>query len=419
MAVESIDLKIAIEKPSPWGRELTITVPADHVERERAAALTRLAKKVKLPGFRKGKVPAGVIQKRYGAAVEQETIERVIGDAYREALRREKLQPITQANVDRVDYRSGTDLTFHVGFEVRPEVQLERIGGFRVKRETPVVADEHVANVLERLRDQQTLWQPIAEDGTIADGDRIVVEITPMEAEGPGKTRSYQLVLGEGQAAPSIENVIRGMKPGDAGDFTVELADRPDDPASEVKTHTIHVRVMESKRPERPALDDEFAKGVGSFATMDELRNHVRADLEAEATRDADRQAKTRLVQEIVDANPFDVPTSMIDDYLKRIIPDAEDEDAEQLAEARRQVRPGATDAIRRMLVMDRVAETEALRATPAEVDARITDVAERLGRSLADVKARFAKNGRLDELANEITEQKVLDYLTTLSTIE
>jgi trigger factor len=281
------------------------------------------------------------------------------------------------------------------------------------------VPEEHVTNVLERLREQQTLWQPLEAESTIADADRVVVEITPLEADGPGKARTYQLVLGEGQAAVSIENVIRGLKPGDAGEYTVELADRPDDPSSEVKSHQIHLRVLEAKRPQRPELDDEFAKGVGSFTTMAELRERVQSDLQAEAERDAERQVRTRLVQEIVDANPFDVPSSMIEEYLGRIIPDAEGEDPEQLAEARRQLRPGATDAIRRMLVIDRIAETEALRATPDEVEAKVSEIAERLGRSVADVKARFAKNGRLDELANEITEQKVLDYLMTLSTIE
>jgi trigger factor len=199
----------------------------------------------------------------------------------------------------------------------------------------------------------------------------------------------------------------------------VDLAERPDDPSSEIKPHNIKVRVMEAKRPVRPALDDDFAKSVGEFASVDELRARVRSDLDAEAVRDAERQARTRLVQEIVDANPFDVPASMVEDYLKRLIPDAEGEDPNEIAEARRQLRAGAADAIRRMLVIDRIAESEALRATPDEVDERVNEIAGRMGRSAADVKARFAKGGRLDELASEITEQKVLDYLTTLSTIE
>jgi len=419
MAVDSSELKIAVERPSAWGRDLTITVPAGKVEKERAATVSRIAREVRLPGFRKGKVPAGVIQKRYGAAIEQQMLERVIGEAYREALKREQLQPITQANVDRVDYKSGTDLTFHVAIEVRPEIELDRIGGFILRRQVNPVTDEQVDAVLQRLREQQAVWRPIEAEPAV-NGDMVVVDITPLDTgEGAGQPRSYQLVLGEGQALPAVEDAIRTLLPGTESDFTVQLPERSDDPSSPEKPYALGIRVNEAKRPELPILDDDFAKSVGEFGSLTELTEKVRADLSAEAGREADRQARGQLLRQIVEANPFEAPESMVEDYLGRIFPQREGEDAERLAEVRNTARPAAADAIRRMLVVDRIAELESLHATPAEVDGAVAGLAERLGRSLADVKGRFAKSGRLDEIENEITEQKVFDYLLTLSTID
>jgi trigger factor len=418
MAVDSSDLKIAIEKPTAWGRELTITVPAGQVERERAATATRIAQKVRLPGFRKGKVPAGVIRKRYGAAIEQEMLERVIGDAYREALKRENLQPITQANVDRVDYEAGTDLTFHVAIEVRPEIELERVGGFTVKRELKPVTDEQVDAVLQRLREQQAVWRPI-EDEAVVNGDMVSVEITPLEGEGEGTPREYQLVLGEGQALPAIEDAIRTLKSGQASEFTIDLPESSDDASSETKPHRLNISLTEAKRPELPILDDEFAKSVGEFETLANLREKVTTDLQAEAEREADRDARSALLRQIVEANPFEAPGSMVEDYLGRIFPQREGDDPQRLAEVQATARPAAADAIRRLLVVERIAEMESLHATPEEVDARVNDLAERLGRPVADVKGRFTKSGRLQEIASEVTEQKVFDYLLSLSTIE
>src|SRR5688572_24344407 len=113
-------LKVTIESPATWSRRLTITVPAERLEREKQTTTKRLAQRIKLPGFRKGKVPAQVLEKRFGPAIEQETIERVVGDAYREAVAQEGLHPISQAAIDNIDYQTGSDLTFRVDFEIRP-----------------------------------------------------------------------------------------------------------------------------------------------------------------------------------------------------------------------------------------------------------------------------------------------------------
>jgi trigger factor len=419
MATESGDIQVRVEKPGAWARRMTITVPAELLERERRSAAQKLAKQVRLPGFRKGKVPERIMQQRFGAAIEQEMLERVMGRAYREALQQQGLQPISQGAIDNVSYEAGKDLTFDVGFEIRPEIELNVIGGFEVHADAPPVAAEQVDQVLDRLRDEHATWHAMAEQPVV--GDMVTVEITPLDAEAgvEPQPRRYELVLGEGQALPAIEDAILTLSPGTQDEFTVELPENADDPAQGTKSHRVRISMLEAKRAERPALDDEFARGLGPFEDLAALRARVTEDLQAEARRDVERGVRQQLVQQIAAANPFEVPDTMVDQYLERALPAREGaEEGAQIEQIRASARPMAEQAIRRILIVERIAEMEGLRASPAEIDARIDDIAGRLGRSADEVRAQLQKNGRISELEDEITEDKVFDYLRSLSMI-
>jgi trigger factor len=420
MATDVAGLKVNVEKPAAWSRRLTITVPADRIAKERKDAAQRLAKKVRLPGFRKGHVPAGLMEKRFGQALEQETIEKVIGDAYKQALESEGLQPITQGSIERIDYEPGTDLTFNVDLEVRPEIELERVGGFAVVREQPGVGDEQVGEVLQRLREENAVWRE-KEDAPAA-GDMATVEITALDDSTPAeplKPRRYQIVIGEGQALPAVEDAIRTLKPGESGEFDVELPENPDEPEGAKLPHRMRVELSEVKEPVYPEMDDEFARSLGEFDDFASLKTRIGEDLEKEAAREADRGVRMQLVQQIIEANPFEVPASMVQNYLERLMPAREGADEERLREAREQMWPAAEHALKRMLVVERVAEMEALHATTSELDTRIEQLAERLGRPRAEVAAQLQKSGRLAELEQEITEEKVFEYLLSLSVVQ
>jgi trigger factor len=226
-------------------------------------------------------------------------------------------------------------------------------------------------------------------------------------------------VIGEGQAVPAVENAILTLKPGEAAEFDVELPADAEDPASPVKPHRMHINMLEVKTPELAELDDEFAKSIGDFDSLDALRERIRDDLEGESAREAERGVRMQLIQNVIDANPFDVPDSMVRGYLERAMPAQEGADQERLEEARQQLWPAAEQALRRTMVVDRIAEMEALRATPAELDARLDALAERLGRPRGEVIGQLRKSGRLDELEHEITEEKVFEYLKSLSEIQ
>jgi trigger factor len=418
MALDATELRITVEEPAAWARRLRITVPASQIERERRHAAQRLSQRVRLPGFRKGRIPQEVMEKRFGPVIEQETIERLMGEAYRAAVQQEGFQPITEAEIANITYQAGTDLTFDVGFEIRPQIDLARVGGFTVQRPTAEITETEIDQVLERLREQHAVWSPLADEPPAA-GDMVTVEITSQEADGSGTTRRYEIVLGEGQAAPAVEDVVRSLRPGEEGDFTVALPEDVNDPTGATKDHPIHVRMTEAKRAERPTLDDALAQTVGDFDGLDTLRARVRQDLEQEAARESERAVRGQLVSRIIEANPFEVPASMVNEYLKRLIPDREDVDAGRLQEVRESTRAAAEFGLRRMLVVDRVAEMESLTATEAEIGERLAAIAERLGRPESEVRAQLRKGGRLAELAHEITENKVFEYLKPLSTID
>jgi trigger factor len=411
------DLHVEIHNHGSWGRHLTITVPADRLEAERQSAAKRLAQKVRLPGFRKGKVPAQVLEKKFGGAVEQEMLEKVMGAAYREVIQREGLQPISQAAIENVDYKPGQDLKFDVHFEVRPEIELNRLGGFKVRRPTVDVSNEQVDSVIQRLREEHAAWQPIEPGQAVVNGDMAVVEITSLDGDAPNQPRRYQVFLGQEQVRPQIEEVIRTMSPGETGEFTVELPEGDDEATT--KPHRMRVNLIEAKRPEYPELNDEFATRLGSFDSVATLRARVREDLEKEATAEAERAVRQELLSQIIEANPFDVPDSMTSQYLDQLIKPRKGEDAARLQEMKQGAYPAAQQALRRLLVVDRVADLESLRATPNELDGRIEELAERIGKPAHELRNQFQKSGRLGEMEEQITEEKVFDYLKSLSTIE
>jgi trigger factor len=404
-----------MEAPAGWSRRLKITVPADRVETERRAVAAQVAKRVKLPGFRKGKVPASVLEKQYGHSIEQQTLERVVNSAYKEALQDQNVIPISSASVDNVSYERGADLTFDVEFEVRPEIVLDRLGGFTVEAPAAAVDPADVDRVIDRLREQNASWHPV-EEGPPSEGDRVRVEIKPLQGEGGAEqdARPYEVVLGAGEILESIDTAIRTLEPGGEGEFTVAVPKGGDGE----EEHRVHLKLLGVERPELPAADDAFATELGEFESLEALKARVREDLESEATRESDREVRRRLMQQVLEANPFAVPPSLVDQYLDGLLQAPEDADPEELALAKEQARPAAEYGVRRMLVIERIAELEGLHATQEDVEARVQEIADQNQVDASDVRRELARSGRVQAIASDLTESRVFDYLKSLSTI-
>jgi trigger factor len=416
MSMDVSRLQVSLEEGERWRRTLSITVPSEIVQAERQAAVRKLATQIRLPGYRAGKVPDRVIEKRFGPALNQELVDRVVGEAYREVLREQDLRPITEGEVSKVDFDGASDLTFEVSFDVSPEVALERTAGFSVERPALPVGDAEVDQVLGRLREQQGTWVP-ADSGKPVKGDRVSVRIQRLAVEDD-EPRPYEFRLGEDEAIPQVEDAITSLEVGGEGDFTVSFPD--DFPNVEKRGTSDELRIFLDGRKELelPELDDAFAQKVGDFETMDALRARIREDLEKEAEEEAEAAVRGQLLEQLLSANPFQVPVSMIDQYIRSMIGEEQELSPEQMDEARTQLGAQAEYAVKRFLAVDELARQKELAATEDELDERIEAMARRAGTDPGELYARLQKAGRIEPLEREITERKVFEALKAASTI-
>jgi trigger factor len=432
MSSEQNELKVALQQQESWSRRMSVTVPAERVRRMRQSVASQFAGRARMPGFRPGKIPSGVLAKRYGPAIDQETIDRSIQEAYREALESQALQPITQGKIDKIDYQEGTDLTFEVEFEVRPEISVERTSGFSATRPSSDVGDDEVDNVIERLRDERAEWTELPSGEKPDFGDRVTVDITVLEnageaAENP-EPRSYRFPLGEGQAIPAVEESIMALAVGDADEFNVRFPDDFPEESKRGQEQRLHIQLNQAERKSLPEVTDEFAKAVGDFADVAAMRERILTDLREDAGRRSESDVRRQLIDQVIEANPFEVPGSMIERYLDHMTGQGRDEgeaeqqrspeEEEQIARVRGALRDEATWSLKRMLVVERIAEANGLSASQDEIDAKVSELATRHERSESEVWLMLEKSGQLEALERELTEEKVFEHLKSQNTV-
>jgi trigger factor len=428
MASET-DLKIAVQESENWSRHVTVTVPASRVKRTRGAVTEQIARSARLPGFRKGRLPTTLIERQFGTSIDQETVDRTIQEAYREALETQGLSPISQGKIEKVEYERDSDLSFEVELEVRPEIELERTSGFQVTRPSTELGDSDVDAVLERLRDERGTWEPLGEGEKPEVGNQVMVEITALGEDGESKEgeepQSYRFVVGEGQAIPEVEDAIRTLAAGEEGEFTVHFPDDFPDEARRGEAQQLHIRVTEASRKVLPELNDDLAREVGAFADLAALRAGVLADLEEDVRQRAESEVRRQVIDQIIEANPFQVPNSMVSRYLEHMLGHDTDkphthtpEQEAQLAQASIALRPQAEWSLKRMLIVEKLAESEGMHATQDEIDARVEELAKQHERSPSEIWLQLEKSGQLEMLEREITEEKVFKHLLEQSTV-
>jgi trigger factor len=412
-----MNIEITPKKTDGVERLLQISVPLETVRDAEDRAARRYASRVRLPGFRPGKAPAAMIKKKFADAIRQETLESLVQEAYKEVLEREKFKLASQPHVHDVKFGENEPLTFELHFEVRPDIELARIQGFRVHRTERVVTDEQVREQIDQLRDQKATWTPV--DDRPAPGDMVTVVLATADETGEiPEGRQYPLVLGSGQAIPGIEELIMEGRPGETVERPVKWPEDFPDEAQRSQTKTVRVTVQDVKRKTIPDLDDAFAREVGDFDSADALTRAIREDLEANAKRETEAEVRQRLLDDIIGANSFDIPPSwvgqLVDAYANAY--QVPEEERERFAT---EIRPMAERQVRRDLVIDTIAERENLTATESDLDDRIAETAEKRGGDPGQMYAALQKAGRLKELERTITEDKVFTWLLERNTVE
>ena len=391
-------------------RRLQISVPTETVASYEDQAAKKYASQVSLPGFRVGKAPPSMVRKKFAEAIRQEAVELIVNEAFKEAVERQNLKLASQPHVHSLKSEPGQPLEFELHCELRPELALANIEGLSVSRRQSTVTDELIEEQIEKLREQKGDWTPVTEKP--APGDMVTVMLSTAEADGSmPEGREYRLVLGGGQAIAGIEELIMEAGPGQTIERAVRWPDDFPDESQRGTTKNARVAVTDVKRKSLPALDDAFAREVGDFDTLEALRAAVRVDMSENAKREADADVRGQIIEKIVEANPFEVPNSwviqLIEGYMQMYgVPDAE---KQRFAV---EFRPMAEKQVRRDLIIDTLAERNALAASAADVDSRIEEMAKARNVDPGQVYAQLQKAGRLQEIEREVTEERVFAWL-------
>ena len=391
-------------------RRIQVSVPVDTVRDAEDEAAKRYATRVRLPGFRPGKAPPAMVRKKFADAIRQEALEALVRDAYQELVSKQDLKLATQPHIRDVSFEEGKPLTFELHLELKPTIQLARTTGFRITRPKAQVSDQQLRDQLEQIREEKAVWSPSEEKPQPGDMVRVSVSTADEGGELP-EPREYPLVVGSGHAIAGVDELIMSLSPGATAEQSIRWPDDFPDEAQRGKTKRVRVTLHDIKQKSLPALDDALAREVGDFESLEALRTAVRADLEQHAQREADAVVRQQLVEQIVSANPFDIPPSWVNQLVRGYI-EAYGVPEDQHDRFSTEFRPVAERQVRREIVVETIAEREGLAATEAELDERIAKIAEQSSTEPGKVYASLEKAGRLKEMERALTEEKVFAWL-------
>jgi trigger factor len=411
------DIEIKKTATEPGETSLAVTVPIDRVQDALDRATTAYQRRAKLPGFRPGKAPAAIVKKQFAEDIRQQMLEQVIRDSWSAALKQEELKPIADPHIHNLKWDVGAPVTFEFHVEVRPDIMLERLGGFRLRRTVAPVTDEQVTAQLQDLREQRAPWSPVADEAP-KPKDLVNVTIATGTGNDAKDPQAHQLVLGEGRAIPEVEERIMSLKPGEAADATVHFPPDFPEEAKRGQSREVRITLLEVKRQQLALLDDAFAREVGDFESLDALRRAIREDLEKDAQREADARVRGELVEQIVAANRVAAPKPLVDRAL-RVFAEAYGVPEDRLDKFVVEFRPIAEAQVRRDLILDAVTERQQLAATEADLEGRLEELAARRKVPAAELRASLEKAKRLHDIERSLTEEKVFAYLLSQSTVE
>jgi len=411
----TIQIKKTHEEPGETS--LAVTVPPENVRQAEERATRDWQSRARLPGFRKGKAPTAVVRKRFADDIRQQVLQELLQESWKAVLAQEQLKPIADPHIHNLKWEEGAPVTFEFHVEVKPDLKLERLGGFRLKRTVQPVTAEQVEAQLHSLRDKRAPWTPVAGEKP-RPKDLVQVTIAQREGSEVKDHQPYQFVLGAGHAIPEVEERIMSLLPGETVDAMVRFPEDFPEEAKRGQIRDIRLTLHEVKRQQLPELNDDFAKEVGDFESLAALRQVVREDLEKDAGREADARLRGELIEQIVAANRVTAPRPLVERALL-VYAQAYEIPEDRWEKFATEFRPVAEAQVRRDLVLDAVVEQQKLYATEAELDEWVQQLAARRQVPAAQLYASLEKEKRLRDVERSITEEKVFAYLLSQSTVE
>jgi len=423
-------MKVSAEKLDKTKAEVTVEIPEEEFENSLQKAYRIVVKKVNIPGFRKGKAPRRILENIYGREVLiEDALEDAIPTAYVKALEeiKDEYKPVSEPEYELVSVEKGSPVVFKAKFDCRPEVKLGQYKGLELPKNPIEISEEDVDKELEAMR-QRYAKLDVA-DGPAVSGDVLTIDflgkVDGQPFEG-GKGENYRLELGSNTFIPGFENQLLGAAVKETKDVSVTF---PEDYHSEElagKPAVFTVTVNEIKRKELAELDDEFAKDVSEFATMQELRQDIKNKLIKTAEERAESELKSEAIKRASENAELTIPASMIEKRIDRLVEDLGYRLQQQgisldyylevtgakLEDLRGNYREGAEASVRGDLVLEEIAKVEKIEATPAEVDEEIRKMAENFKQDAAKVREFMEKQGQLSSLEFGIIIEKAISLI-------
>jgi trigger factor len=431
--------KDSATKESATKREIQVEIPVEDVNRQTDTLIQKYQKVARIPGFRRGHVPASIIRQRFSEEIKTDMVEALIPRFFRQEAERLSLHPVSQPRVTDLHLHDGEPLRFKAAFEVLPEIKLQGYKELHADKPEIAVSEADVEQALADLRERHASFNPV-EGRALADGDfaQVSLDGNPKVEQKSGEGKPGESKSGEGQPVhmdevlveiagqntmPEFTANLRGTNPGDERTFDVNYPEDTQDKRLAGKTFSYAVKVQAIKQKSLPELNDEFAKQLGEFQTVDDVRKTIREQMEAERRHQAEHDAKEKLVGELIQRNDFEVPDSLIEQQIDirlerglRALA-AQGLTAEQMKKMdlnrlRAGQREQAIHDVKAALLLERVAEEENVQVSDDELNQKLESLAKQSKQTSEAVRARLTRDGGLDRIRTRIRNEKTLEFL-------
>lgn len=404
--------------------ELEITVPPEAVEQETGRVINKIKSRARIPGFRPGKAPVSMVKARFAADIRQEVIEALVPRFFYQTVEADGLKLVGTPDISDVRFEPGESLRFKAGFEVLPEFELQEYRGLPISYREPEASEEEVQAALERIREKHASYRNL-DPRPLAEGDIAVVKLesiaTPPGVE-PIRQDETMVALGAEDTLPDFTAGLTGLSPGEKREITVSYPQEFGEPRLAGHSLTYRVEVLGLRSKELPELNDELAKDEGDFRDLEELRERLRAELDAAKREEAQREAKNKLVEALVEAHDFPVPEVLVEHQIRSNLERglrslaASGVDPTRLKvdwkKVQEREQPRSAREVKATLILDCIADTEHLRATQDEIDRQVQIYARQIQEPVAVARAKLAEQGALDRIASQIRREKTLQFL-------
>ncbi len=415
--------------PKDVKREISVEIPAADVARETDLQIQRYQKSARLPGFRAGHVPASIIRQRFGEGIKSDVAEALIPKYFRREAEKQGLIPVSQPRVTDLHMHDGEPLRFKASFEVLPEIQVEGYKELRSDKPEITVTDEEVEQALNNVREQHATYTTV-EGRTLAEKDfaQASMDGKPKDpndasAANPVHMDDVLIEIGGKNTVAEFSQNLTGVSAGEERIFDVVYPEDAPDKRLAGKTFVYTVKVNGIKQKALPELNDDFAKELGEFTDLAQVRKQIRENMEAERRHNAERESKDKLVAELVKRNEFEVPESLVDRQIDLRLERGlralaaqgmkmEDMKKMDLPRLRAGQRDQAVNDVKSSLLLDRIADLENIQVSDEELDREIEALAKQSKQTSEAVRARLTEDGGLDRIRMRIRSEKTLDFL-------